>query len=317
MDERGDRGRAFHRIGQPRMQRHLRGFTHRTDKKANAGNRQQHPVRARQLHSGELVGLFEHIRIVHGTRVGEQQTDPEHEAEVADAVHDKRLHVGENCGRPRIPEADQQVGHQAHRFPAEEQLNHVVRHDQHQHRKGKQRDVRKEPLIARVIGHVADGVDVHHERHESDHDHHQRGERIDQEADFEFSLAKQAPRVERSVEPGATEHIGEHHERADRRHHHQGNRDQVRSSPTDEVAQEACAEQARQNRAQQGRKRDDQIERRYARHFVTSSDQPLRRSSSSTLIVLRLRNSRTRMARPIAASAAATVRMKNTNTCPA
>ena len=254
---------------------------------------------------------------MHGARVGEQQADPQHEAEVADAVHHERLHVGENRRRSRVPEADQQVGHQAHGLPAEEQLDHVVRHHQHQHREGKQRDVREEPLVAGILRHVADGVDVHHERHERDHDHHQRGERIDQEADFELGLAKQAPGVERAVEPGATEHIGEHHERADRRNHHQGNRDQVRSSPTDEVAQEARAEQARQNCTQQGRKRDDQIERRYARHFVTSSDQPLRRSSSSTLIVLRLRNSRTRMARPIAASAAATVRMKNTNTCPA
>src|SRR3546814_1570763 len=39
-------------------------------------------------------------------------------------------------------------------------------------------------------------------------------------------------------------------------------------------------------------------------------------SMSAILTVLRLRNSNTRSARPMAASAAATVRMKNTNTCP-
>src|SRR5439155_15338587 len=44
---------------------------------------------------------------------------------------------------------------------------------------------------------------------------------------------------------------------------------------------------------------------------------PLRVSRSSTSMVLMLRNSTTRMASPIADSAAATVRMKNTNTWPA
>src|SRR5919108_5084886 len=45
--------------------------------------------------------------------------------------------------------------------------------------------------------------------------------------------------------------------------------------------------------------------------------QPFMVSRSSTLMVFRLRNSTTRMASPIADSAAATVRIKNTNTWPA
>jgi hypothetical protein len=44
--------------------------------------------------------------------------------------------------------------------------------------------------------------------------------------------------------------------------------------------------------------------------------QPFSASRSSTLMLRRLRNSTTRIARPIADSAAATVRMKNTKTCP-
>jgi len=50
--------------------------------------------------------------------------------------------------------------------------------------------------------------------------------------------------------------------------------------------------------------------------FFLSPAQPLRALSSSTRIEDLLRNSRTRMARPMADSAAATVRMKNTNTWP-
>nr|VFJ62945.1 MAG: hypothetical protein BECKDK2373C_GA0170839_11023 [Candidatus Kentron sp. DK] len=43
---------------------------------------------------------------------------------------------------------------------------------------------------------------------------------------------------------------------------------------------------------------------------------PFMASRSRTLMVLRLRNNTTRMASPMADSAAATVRMKNTNTWP-
>ncbi len=50
---------------------------------------------------------------------------------------------------------------------------------------------------------------------------------------------------------------------------------------------------------------------------VGATSQPFSVSSSSTAIVERVRNSTTRIARPIADSAAATVRMKNTNTWPA
>jgi hypothetical protein len=105
-------------------------------------------------------------------RSRQHQADAEQEAEVADAVDQEGLQVGVDRRRPRVPEADQQVGHQAHRLPAEEQLQEVVAHHQHQHREGEQRDVAEEALVAVVLGHVADGVDVHHQRHEGDHQHH-------------------------------------------------------------------------------------------------------------------------------------------------
>jgi hypothetical protein len=109
--------------------------------------------------------------------------DAEQEAEVAHAVDQERLHVGEDRAGPLEPEADQQVRHQAHRFPAEEQLQEVVAHHQHQHAEGEQRDVAEEALVARVLGHVADGVDVHQQRDEGHHDHHHRGQLVDHEAD--------------------------------------------------------------------------------------------------------------------------------------
>ena len=59
--------------------------------------------------------------------------------------------------------------------------------------------------------------------------------------------------------------------------------------------------------------------RRYAClacHVPQTTAQPLIASRSSTWMLWRCRNSTTRIARPMADSAAATVRMKNTNTWP-
>ena len=42
---------------------------------------------------------------------------------------------------PVVPEADQQIGHQADAFPAEEQLHEVVGRHQHQHEEGEQAQI--------------------------------------------------------------------------------------------------------------------------------------------------------------------------------
>ena len=125
--------------------------------------------------------------------------DAQHEAKVADAVDQESLEVGEDRRRPLVPEADEQVGDDTHRFPAEEQLHEVVRHHQHEHREGEQRDVAEEAVVTIIFGHVADGVDVHAQRHEGHHAHHQCGELIDQEADLHADAVTDQPLVDGGV----------------------------------------------------------------------------------------------------------------------
>ena len=72
-----------------------------------------------------------------------------------------------------------------------------------------------------------------------------------------------------------------------------------------------AAKQTSDDRPEQRRQGDEQVE------FLHFHVHPFRLSRSSTWMVFRLRNSATRMARPIADSAAATVSTKKTNTCPA
>ncbi|KAG1254628.1 hypothetical protein G6F68_010756 [Rhizopus microsporus] len=157
VDQCRDRGRAFHRVRQPHVQRDLGRLAHGADEQADAddgGDRPDHRL-VQQLHAqdravpdlqlgarvGQHAGLREHLRVVQGAEHPQHAGDAQQEAEVTDAVDQERLHVGEDRGRALEPEADQQVRHQAHRFPAEEQLHHVVRHHQHQHGEREQRDM--------------------------------------------------------------------------------------------------------------------------------------------------------------------------------
>src|SRR6267378_1847473 len=82
-------------------------------------------------------------------------------------------------GRAVVPEADQQVGHQADTFPAEEQLHEVVGCHQCEHEEGEQAHKRHEARDRRILSHVADRIDVDHRRddgHDTDHDAAQRVE---------------------------------------------------------------------------------------------------------------------------------------------
>ena len=192
VDQRRDRRRAFHRIGQPDVQRELRRLAHRADEQADADRGQQRASRWPAGRSRPATAcLGEHLARSRACRSRRDQADAEQEAEVADAVDQEGLQVGVDRRRAVVPEADQQVRHQAHRLPAEEQLQEVVAHHEHQHREREQRDVGEEALVARVVGHVADGVDVHHQRHEGHDQHHRDRQRIDQEADFQLQRRRQ------------------------------------------------------------------------------------------------------------------------------
>ncbi len=65
--------------------------------------------------------------------------DAEREAEIADPVDHERLDRRVVGAALLEPEADQQVGRDAHAFPAEEELQEVVRRHQREHREGEER----------------------------------------------------------------------------------------------------------------------------------------------------------------------------------
>ena len=83
----------------------------------DADHRHEGPRRARKMHDGVAAqpagpgsAMGEHLGVVQAAGVGGDQADAEQEAEVADAVDQKGLQVGEDGGGAFVPETDQQEG---------------------------------------------------------------------------------------------------------------------------------------------------------------------------------------------------------------
>ena len=217
------------------MQRKLRALAHGADEEADADDRQHRPIHARDdlgRHADRARRVGEDRRVVERAEDREDRGHAEEEAEIADAVHEEGLQVRVDRGRPREPEADEEVGNQTHRFPAEEELQEVVRHHQHHHREGEERDVGEESLVAGVVGHVADGVDVHHERHEGHHRHHGHGEAVDEEAHLQPESLAGDPGVDLGVEARAVHDLPERPEGGE-----EGDRDRKDRRPVREGRQ--------------------------------------------------------------------------------
>jgi hypothetical protein len=211
VDQRRHRGRALHRVREPGEERDLRALA------GGAEEQQQARHRDRGAAGGEHVRCRrEHPIELERAGGGDQHERAEHEAEVADAVDDERLLPRLRRGRTLVPEADQQVRAQAHALPAHEQEQEVVREHEREHREHEQVQVEEEPPERGVVAHVADGVDVDQRADAGDDQHHDRGQRIEQERDVGRERPHPHPRPRHLGqgalvlgEPGQLEHGAE------------------------------------------------------------------------------------------------------------
>ena len=187
VDQRGHRCRAFHRVGQPRVQEQLGGFTHRTNEQQHANQVRGIPFGPQEMDLGlrDIGHLRKDVSELDRVRQEEQAKDTKGKAEVTHTVDDKRLDRCGVGGRLAVVEANQKVGRNAHAFPAKEHLDQVVGGDQHQHGEGKERQIRKEARAIRravfevvVMRHVAKGIQVHERGDRRDHDQHRRGQTV-------------------------------------------------------------------------------------------------------------------------------------------
>ena len=122
VDQRGDRGRALHRVGKPGVERQLRRLREGADQEEQADRDDRAAVRLEVARR-----LLEHRQVVEGAELAEDQERREDEADVADDVDHERLHAGRGCGAAPVPVRDQRVRGEADERPADHEQDEVAR----------------------------------------------------------------------------------------------------------------------------------------------------------------------------------------------
>ena len=142
MDQRGDRRRAGHGVGQPDVQRDLRRLARRAEEEQDADQARRTPARRR-------AAVERGVDAVHVERAErlEQHEHADQEAGVADAVDDERLLAGARVSGPRTRSRSAGTK-QADAFPADEEHEQRPAQDQHQHEEQEQVQVGEEARVA-------------------------------------------------------------------------------------------------------------------------------------------------------------------------
>ena len=85
--------------------------------------------------------------------------------------------------------------------------------------------------------HIADGVDVYHQRHEGHHHHHHCRKRIDQKSDVELHAVADHPGVEITVEAVAVHDVVQNHKGTDAGNDHQADSDAMARRAANEATE--------------------------------------------------------------------------------
>ena len=181
VDEGADRRRAFHRVGQPRLERDLRRLRHRAAEQA-----ERDEVRLPSTRGGRR----RRVANVERARVRDQDEEGERHRRVAERVHHEGLLRGLHRARPVVPEADQEVRREADEPPADEQHEQVAALDEQQHREDEERDVREVAALLVVAVHVADRVEDDQPADAADDQHHHRAQRVDEQLQADVEVAR-------------------------------------------------------------------------------------------------------------------------------
>ena len=126
VDERRDRRRALHGVGQPDVERELRRLADGADREQHGSSRE-----GRRSHRGQS-GHHRHVAERLGRRPQHGQT--EEQPDVADARRQERLDGSRHGRGLLVPESDEQVGARTDQLPPDEERGEGVAHDQQRHR---------------------------------------------------------------------------------------------------------------------------------------------------------------------------------------
>ena len=93
------------------MESELRRLSHRADEEQQADRGQRRHIKAEEVpcRGGVFTRFAQHRAEFYRAEEREDARDAEREADIADAVHDKRLHRGRVGGAAFVPVSDEQV----------------------------------------------------------------------------------------------------------------------------------------------------------------------------------------------------------------
>ena len=180
VNQRRHRRRPFHRVGQPDVQRNLRRLTGGTDEQQQANQRQHAELPELDRQRRSRVGDSAEVERAEGVINEEHAED---ESPVTHAVDDERLLAGIRRALLLVPVADQQIGAEAHAFPADEHREESTAKDEREHEETEEVQVAEEPRVAptRLVVHVGRRVDMNERSDAGDDEQHHRRKRIEPE----------------------------------------------------------------------------------------------------------------------------------------
>ena len=190
VDQRGDRRRAGHGVGQPDEQRELGRLADRADEQQHGdgggGRRGEAGCAGR---SGRRSGSIRPRAKVRKIATMKPKS-PMRLVTNAFLPAEALASLGE-------PEGDEEVRAGADALPAEERDQQVVAEHQHEHREHEQVQVDEELREVRVAVHVADRVQVDQRADAGDEQAHGDRQRVDQEPDVDLEAAGRDPGEQR------------------------------------------------------------------------------------------------------------------------
>ncbi len=206
VDQRRDRGRAGHGVGEPGHQRQLGALA------AGAAQQQQGQRGQRRRRQGGRLSVDAGER--QGAEEGEEPEHGDGEKDIADPGDEEGLAPGVGVLPLLVPVADQAVGAEADPLPAEEEQQQVVGEDDGQHGEDEEVEQREEARIVLFLAHVADGIEVDQGRDPGHHQRHGCRKMVEEDRQRDLQRADIHPGVEGGTGAGAggaePEEAGQH-----------------------------------------------------------------------------------------------------------
>src|SRR3989338_3434023 len=150
VNERTDRGRSFHGIRKPNVERDLGGFSGDAEK-----NQERDRGHGRRRNEGCDQSFADQMKIERGhTGLGEKpkkEKNADHHAHVADARGEECLFTGGGGFGFLEPETDQKIRRKPHEFPENKNLDEIVGKHDAEHGKGEKRKAREKTAAIFIV----------------------------------------------------------------------------------------------------------------------------------------------------------------------